>query len=119
MAKAENEVQKKMMDIVKRYGGYVYKNNQNAFSERGRPDLTACIPTTTYALRDFIKDFDDNTPIGLFMGIECKVNKNEYDSTLAQEVVGRQIKRAHGLWLSTDDVAFLDALLRKLTGGKL
>lgn len=112
------EIQEPIMNMIAKAGGYVYKNNQNAFTERGRPDLTACIPTCVSQLREFLKDFDDDTPIGIYVGIECKLDKTKYDSTLAQKVVGQKIRNAHGIWLSVDDLLVLELFLEKVTGGK-
>lgn len=113
MAQTERErkVQEKTMRIVRKYGGYVYKNAQNMYTEKGRPDLTACVPTTVGKLEEmFGKDCD----VGIFVGIELKRDGHLGEVSDAQKVVGRQIKKAKGLWLAIDDPAVIEALMLKL-----
>ena len=110
----ESDVQQKMMKTIRKYGGYVYKNAQNMYTEKGRPDLTACIPVTLKKLNDM---YDENTKVGLFVGIEVKRNKKKYDSTDAQIIVGKQIQKSSGLWFSIDDPDIVEALMLKFTEG--
>lgn len=115
--KLESDVQGKMMRTVRKYGGYVYKNAQNMYTEKGRPDLTACVPVTLKRLAEL---FGEDAKVGLFVGIEVKRNKKVYDSSDAQVIVGKQIQKAHGLWFSIDDPDIVEALMLKFTdeGGK-
>ena len=107
----ERKVQEKTMRIIRKYGGYVYKNAQNMFTEKGRPDLTACIPTTLGKLEEmFGKDAD----VGLFVGIELKRDGHLGEVSEAQEIVGRKIKKAKGLWLAIDDPDVIEALMLRL-----
>lgn len=111
--KLESEVQEKCIKLIRKYGGYVYKNAQSIYTERGRPDLTACMPIT---IDKFIKIFGKDKKIGLFIGLEIKRDKNSsYSVTDAQQIVGNKIKRASGLWLEINDIDVLEALLQKLT----
>lgn len=111
--KLESEVQEKCIKMIRKYGGYVYKNAQNMYTEKGRPDLTACIPIT---IDKFVETFGMDKKIGLFVGLEIKRDKDSsYDVTEAQQIVGNKIKRASGLWFKIDDVDVLEALLHKLT----
>ena len=112
MAKLESDVQSKMMRIVRKYGGYVYKNAQNMYTEKGRPDLTACIPVSLKRLEEL---FGEDSKIGVFVGIEVKRNKKVYDSSDAQVIVGKQIQKASGLWFSIDDPDIVEALMLKFT----
>ena len=114
MTERERDVQKKMMQIIKKHQGYVYKNAQNIYTEKGRPDLTACVPVS---VKDLVKLFGENKKIGIFVGIEVKRDKKTYDASDAQEIVGKSIKSAGGLWFSLDDPAIVEALMMKLTGG--
>lgn len=112
--KLESDVQRKMMQTIRKYGGYVYKNAQNMYTEKGRPDLTACIPVPIKRLNEL---FDKNSNVGLFVAIEVKRNKKVYDSSDAQVIVGKQIQKASGLWFSIDDPDIVEALMLKFTSG--
>lgn len=113
MTDRERNVQKDMMTIIRKYKGYVYKNAQNMYTEKGRPDLTACVPVKIKDLADL---FGEDNEIGIFIGIEVKKDKETYDASDAQEIVGRKIKAAKGLWFSLDDPAIVEALMIKLRG---
>lgn len=110
--KLESDVQGKMMRTVRKYGGYVYKNAQNMYTEKGRPDLTACIPVSIKRLTEL---FDEDDKVGLFVAIEVKRNKKVYDSSDAQIIVGKQIQKASGLWFSIDDPDIVEALMIKFS----
>lgn len=107
----ERKVQEKTMRIIRKYGGYVYKNAQNMFTEKGRPDLTACIPTTLGKLEEM---FGKDAEVGLFVGIELKRDGHLGEVSEAQEIVGRKIKSAKGLWLAIDDPDVIEALMLRL-----
>lgn len=108
----ERKTQEKTMTIIRNYGGYVYKNNQNMYTEKGRPDLTACVPTT---LKTLSKLFGENAKIGIYLGIEMKRPGLIDDTSAAQEIVGRKIKKAKGLWFAIDDPDVVEALMIRLT----
>lgn len=111
--KREREVQEQIMRVVRKYGGYVYKNAQNMYTEKGRPDLTICLPTTVRKLKE---EFGEDALIGLFVAVEVKRDcDGYYGTTSAQEIVGRQIKKSHGLWFTIDDPAVVEALMVRLT----
>lgn len=116
MARTEREskVQEKCLKIIRKYGGYVYKNAQSIYTEVGRPDLTACIPTT---IENFKKVFGENTNVGLFVGIELKRDGHLGEVSEAQEIVGKKIKKSSGIWLAIDDPLVVEALMIKLTEG--
>ena len=108
----ERKVQERTMRVVKKYGGYVYKNAQNMYTEKGRPDLTACVPTTLGKLE---KVFGKDASIGVFVGIEIKRDGHLGEVSEAQQIVGRQIKKANGIWLAIDDATVIEALMMRLT----
>lgn len=110
----ERKVQERAIRICKKYGCYVYKNAQNMYTEKGRPDLTACIPTT---IENIVKVFGDDPNVGLFIGIEIKRDGHLGEVSDAQQIVGRQIKKARGIWVAIDDTDVLELLLMKLTEG--
>lgn len=114
MAQTERErkTQEKTMRVIRKYGGYVYKNAQNMYTEKGRPDLTACIPVT---LKTLTKVFGENATVGIFLGVEMKRPGLVDNTSSAQEIVGRQIKKASGLWFAIDNPDIIEALMIKLT----
>ena len=114
MTERERKTQEKTMTVIRKYGGYVYKNNQNMYTEKGRPDLTACIPKTLGTLSKMI---GPNAEVGIFVGIEMKRPGLIDDTSNAQEIVGRKIKKAKGLWFAIDDPDVVEALMIKLTEG--
>ena len=101
------------MRIIKNYGGYVYKNAQGLYTEKGRPDLTACVPTT---LKKLIEIYGENAEIGLFVGIELKRDGHLGEVSDAQEIVGRKIRKANGIWVAIDNTDLIEALMIKFTG---
>lgn len=109
----ESKVQFRSMNIIRKYGGYAYKNAQNMYTEVGRPDIAACIPVT---IKRLIELFGEDATVGLFVGIEMKREGKLNNVSNAQEIVGRQIKKANGLWFATDDSDVVEALMIKLTG---
>ena len=116
MAQTERErkVQERTLAVVRKYGGYVYKNAQKMDTEKGRPDLTAGIPAK---LSKLVEIFGEDATVGLFVGLEIKRDCDHgYGTTEAQEVVGRKIKKANGIWLSVDDPLIVEALMIKFKG---
>lgn len=109
----ERKVQERTMRIIRKYGGYVYKNAQSMYTEKGRPDLTACIPTT---LKKLIEIFGEDAEVGLFVGLEIKRDGHLGEVSDAQEIVGRKIKKSKGIWLAIDDTDLVEALMIKFTG---
>ena len=113
MTELESKTQRKVIDIVRKYDGYIYKNAQSMYTEKGRPDLTACIPVS---LSKLIEIFGANAKIGIFVGIEMKRPGALNNVSEAQEIVGRKIKNAKGLWFAIDDPAIIEALMLKFVG---
>ena len=108
----ERKVQEKTMRIVRKYNGYIYKNAQNMYTEKGRPDLTACIPTTISKLQEA---FGKDAIVGVFVGIELKREGHLNNVSEAQRIVGDQIKKAGGIWIAIDDPDIVEALMIRLT----
>lgn len=108
----ERKVQEKTMRVVRKYGGYVYKNAQNMYTEKGRPDLTACVPAR---LKKLVEMFGEDYKIGVFVGIELKRDGHLGEVSEAQQIVGRQIQKASGLWFAIDDPDVIEALMVRLT----
>lgn len=114
MAQTERErkTQRKTMDVIEKYGGYVYKNAQSMYTEVGRPDLTACVPTTLARLE---KLFGANAKVGIFLGIEMKRPGKVENASDAQKIVGRKIMKSGGLFFVVDDPEIIEALMVRLT----
>lgn len=109
----ESKTQSKCMSIAKKYGSYVYKNAQNMYTEKGRPDLSLCIPVTLKRLNEL---YNEDDVIGIFAGVELKRPGRLNGVSEAQKVVGNQIKKAGGIWLLIDDPDLMEALMIKFTG---
>ena len=114
MNEKEAALQRRCQNIIRKYGGYIFKNNGNIYTESGRPDLTGCIPIT---VDDFVKIFGTNKKIGLFIGLELKRSGHLSEVSEAQKIVGQKIKNAGGLWFAIDNSDIVEALMLKLTGG--
>lgn len=108
----ERKVQEKSMRIIRNYGGYVYKNAQNMYTEKGRPDLAACIPVSISKLEQL---FGKDAKIGVFVGIELKREGRLDGVSDAQRIVGNKIKKSSGVWLSIDDADVVEALMVRFT----
>ena len=108
----ERKVQEKTIRVVRKYNGYIYKNAQNMYTEKGRPDLTACIPTTISKLQEA---FGKDATVGVFVGIELKREGHLNNVSEAQRIVGDQIKKAGGIWIAIDDPDIVEALMIRLT----
>lgn len=110
----ESKLQARIMQIVRKHGGYVYKNAQNMYTEKGRPDLCACIPTK---LSTLAKMLGENATVGIFVGLELKREGHLNEVSDAQIIVGNKIKQAKGLWFAIDDSDLVEALMLQLTEG--
>ena len=113
MAQTERErkTQEKTMRVIRKYGGYVYKNAQNMYTEKGRPDLTTCIPVT---IKKLIEVFGEDATVGIFLAIEMKRPGLVDNTSKAQDIVGKQIKNSKGLWFAIDDPDIIEVLMLKL-----
>lgn len=111
MTERESKTQTRVMQLLRKNGCYVYKNAQNMYTEKGRPDLTACIPVTIKQLQ---KVFGDDMKIGIFVGIEMKRPGKVNNISEAQEIVGRQIEKSGGLWFHVDGTDEIEGLLKVL-----
>ena len=112
MEERERKVQTRIQKIIRKYGGYVYKNAQNMYTEVGRPDLTACVPVSIKRLEEI---FGKDAKIGIFVGVEVKRPGLQYNTSDAQDVVGNNIIKSSGLWFATDDSDMIEGLMIKLT----
>lgn len=106
MVALESKVQQEVLKRLRKLGCYVYKNAQNMYTEKGRPDLTACVPIEV-----------DGRQYGLFLGIELKRPGRLNGVSEAQEVVGRQIRKANGLWILSDSPEYIEQYVINLQRG--
>lgn len=120
MSELESKLQRRCQKILKDGNAFVFKTHGDMYSRRGLPDLVCCIPTTEDVLRKLLENgwFKDNK-IGIFVGFECKRpgELNFFDDRReAQEIVGREIKNAGGIWFAIDDSDIVDAVVKTLRG---
>ena len=123
----ERKVQEKTMRVVRKYNGYVYKNAQNMYTEKGRPDLTACVPVKFCNLcrvqdvptEDAECKSTCDDILGVFVGIELKRPGRLNGVSEAQEVVGRAIMKAGGIWILSDSADYIENYIKKLQDGVL
>lgn len=108
MAILESKVQQEVLKRLRKLGCYVYKNAQNMYTEKGRPDLTACVPVK---IGDNIR--------GLFVGIELKRPGHLNGVSEAQEVVGRSIMKAGGIWILSDSLDYIENYIKNLMDGAI
>lgn len=109
----EQKVQKRTMDVVRKYDGYIYKNPQNMYTEVGRPDLCACVPVKVSRL---VELYGEDAEVGLFVGIEMKRLGHLNEVSDAQKIVGRQIQKASGIWFAIDNSDDAEKFMKKMRG---
>ena len=120
MSELESKLQRRCQQILKDGGAFVFKTHGDMYSRIGLPDLVSCIPVTEDVLRKMLDDgwFKDNK-IGIFVGLECKkAGKLDVfdDRRKAQEIVGKEIKNAGGIWFAIDDSDIVHAILKTMKG---
>lgn len=120
MSELESSLQRRCQKILKDSGSFVFKTHGDLYSRVGIPDLVCCIPTNEETLKKLIDEnwFEDKK-IGLFVGFECKrLGKlSQYDDRRrAQEIVGKEIKDAGGIWFAIDDSDIVKAVIETLKG---
>lgn len=120
MGELESKLQRRCQDILKKGGAFVFKTHGDMFTRKGIPDLVSCVPVTIEVLQKMIDDgwFKDNK-IGIFVGIECKqAGKLDLmdDRRRAQEIVGKEIKDAGGIWFAIDDSDIIEAIIKTSKG---
>lgn len=109
----ERKIQERALRVVRKYDGYIYKNAQNMYTEKGRPDLTACVPTK---IKRLVEMFGEDATIGVFVGIELKRDGHLEEVSDAQKIVGNKIKKAGGIWMAVDNTDIIEALMVRMTG---
>lgn len=113
----ESSIQRRCQKIIKDNDAFVFKTHGDMYGRAGIPDLVACIPVDFETLQKLIQDdFFANKLIGIFVGIELKRPGHMSEISPAQIVVGKEIKKAGGLWYATDDVETVEALMLTMRG---
>ena len=120
MSELESSLQRRCQQILKKGGAFVFKTHGDMYSRVGIPDLVACVPVDEDALRKMLDDgwFKDRK-VGVFVGLECKQSGklNVFDDRrMAQEIVGKEIKNAGGIWFAIDDSDIVHAILKTTQG---
>jgi hypothetical protein len=120
MSELESKLQRRCQKILKDGNAFVFKTHGDMYSRIGIPDLVSCIPVTEDTLRKLLDEgwFKDNK-IGIFVGFECK-RQGKLDTfddrRRAQEIVGKEIKNAGGIWFAVDDSDLVLAVLKTMKG---
>lgn len=107
----ESKFQNRVINLLRKRKCYVYKNAQSMYTEKGRPDLTVCIPIKVKHLREI---FDDDMTVGLYMGLELKRKGHLNEVSDAQLIVGHKIEEAGGIWLLADDISIIEQVTDRL-----
>jgi hypothetical protein len=117
--KSEAELQQKIQRQMRDMGCYVFKNHGNMYTEGGRPDLVACVPTSVETLEQLLKEensmFRTNF-IGVFVALEIKRENRLNELSQAQRIVGDNIRKAGGIWFAIDDADLAKGIVLKLKG---
>ena len=113
MAKSESDFQKQCIDLLKSKGCYVYKNAQSEFTEKGRPDLTVCVPVQVDHLLSILNEMKGTEKVGLFVGLELNREGHKKEVSLAQQIVAKQIEKSGGDWYLVDTLGELKEILYK------
>lgn len=109
----ESKLQRKCQDILKNEGdAFVFKTHGNLYTRAGIPDLVACVPVKLETLEEMLKNgWFKNDKVGIFVSLETKREGHLRELSKAQEIVGKEIQKASGIWLAIDDVDVVSALL--------
>lgn len=116
----ETPVQRDCQKAYTNAGAFVFKTHGDQYSRTGIPDLVGCVPTDEQTLRQMLDAgwFKDRK-IGIFLAIETKrpADINKMDARRrAQEIVGKEIRNAGGLWFVSADPTEVEAIIKMLKG---
>lgn len=113
----ESKLQRRCQALLKDNKSFVFKTHGSMFQRTGIPDLIACVPTDIKVLQDMIDaNWFKDKQIGIFVGLEIKRENQLSDLSKAQEIVGKEIKDAGGLWFVIDDSDYAEALVKMMRG---
>ena len=120
MSELESKLQRRCQKILKDGGAFVFKTHGDMYSRVGIPDLVSCVPVDEDTLRKMLDDgWFKNRKVGVFVGFECKREGKLLvfdDRRKAQEIVGKEIKNAGGIWFAVDDSDTVEAILKTMKG---
>ena len=114
--KAETAIQVSCQAIFKKKKAFVLKKHGDKYTRPGIPDLIACVPTT---IEDLLKSYSKTDIIGIFVGVENKTTSKlkVFDTQRqTQEIVGKEIINAGGIWFVTDNDKDIEKVLERLQG---
>ena len=113
----ESRLQRRCQQIIKDNGAFVFKTHGNIYTRAGLPDLVACVPVTKENLQKMLDDnwFKDNK-IGIFVSFEIKRENHLSELSKAQEIVGKEIQNAGGIWFTVDDSDLIHAIMKTMRG---
>lgn len=113
----ENKLQRRCQQIMKDGESFVFKTHGSMYTRAGIPDLVACVPVTLETLLEMMKDdWFKNDKIGIFVSLEIKRADHLNELSKAQEIVGREIVNAGGIWLAIDDSDVVEGIMKTMRG---
>lgn len=117
MSELESKIQRRCQQILKDNGAFAFKTHGDMYTRTGIPDIVACIPMTVEQLKILLNEnwFKDDK-VGIFVGLEIKRRNQLDDVSKAQQIVGKEIKNAGGMWFAIDDSDYVRAILAKIKG---
>lgn len=117
MAELESRLQRRCQTILKDANAFAFKTHGDMYTRTGIPDIVACIPVDKNEIQKLLDDgWFSNDKVGIFVGLEIKRKNQLDDVSKAQQIVGKEIKNAGGLWFAIDDDEYVRAILAKLKG---
>lgn len=119
MAELESKLQRRCQSVLKDKRAFVFKTHGDIYGRVGIPDLVACLPIKKDRLLELMnEDWFKNNEVGIFISFEIKRENHLKDVSRAQQIVGKEITDAGGLWFAIDDSELLEFLIDKLKGDK-
>jgi hypothetical protein len=114
--KPETRIQVACQVVFKKKKAFVIKTHGDRYTRPGIPDLIACVPTT---IEELSKIYSKTDKIGIFVGVENKTTSKlkVFDTERqTQEIVGKEIINAGGIWFVTDNDKDVEEVLERLQG---
>lgn len=120
MAELESNIQRRCQKVLKDGDAFVFKTHGDMYSRKGISDLIACIPATEESIKQMLNEgwFKDGK-IGIFCALEIKTPEKIKvidDERKAQEIVGKEIRNAGGIFFVIDDDDYAELILKKIKG---
>ena len=117
MSQKQKQLYKYLVKLyLKKKKAFVLKTHGDRYTRPGIPDLIACVPTT---IEELLKIYSKTDIIGIFVGVENKTTSKlkVFDTQRqTQEIVGKEIINAGGIWFVTDNDKDVEKVLERLQG---